>query len=295
MADADLTIYPGTPAFPTTAALNAGTDSILVITDQKKITGEDNAAGKAPVNRALKKLRDQYLGLRDATLGDVTGAVKKTFKSIYADATGGATHTKAAGTLTAAGGGMAGVPAIEAETGDIRATQHNIHAVNGDIIADAGIIQALNLYFISGDLAASYSKLAQAFLLFVGTVASGSNPASTVATPNQLRALNIPKAWASFTTNGMVGSACIVSDAHAITSVTRSVTRFTITFATAFDNAEWSHTSGTTNLQGIWVDVTNKAAGSCDVHIYDTLGIKDPVTVDTDRRVSMHFFGRQTT
>ena len=99
MSDADLTQYNGTSAFPSTADVGTNADQFLVPTDDKVITALSNIAGEAPVRRSLDRLKDYYLGIRGAIIGDFVGAVRKTLKSLEVDGTGGATSTAAAGTI----------------------------------------------------------------------------------------------------------------------------------------------------------------------------------------------------
>jgi len=97
MSDADLTQYNGTSAFPSTADVGTNADTFLVPTDDKVITALSNIAGEAPVRRSIDRLKDYYLGLRGAVIGDFLGAVQKTLKSFYVDGTGGVTHTVTGG------------------------------------------------------------------------------------------------------------------------------------------------------------------------------------------------------
>ena len=99
MADADLTQYNGSSAFPTPADVGTNADTYLVPTDDKIITALSNLAGEAPVRRSLERLKDYYLGLRGAVLGDFLGAAMKTLKSLQVDGTGGAAATAVAGTI----------------------------------------------------------------------------------------------------------------------------------------------------------------------------------------------------
>lgn len=293
-------------------AANALTSTLLLARDAKRQTADSNGNGSAPVNPSVKTLAQMVAGLRGALFGNVTGIAKRTLKGIYADLTGGVTHTKPAGTITASGPAAPGT-AIEAESGDIKASNGDVLAI-GDMTASGDITgaaifwgsitgvaaggQALIDSLVSVGLAGAERLLHGATRLtwtVTSNGASGSNPPSTTATKNQLRALNTPKAWVSFTTDGSVGADCIVSDGHGIASVTRTTAYFSVTLASNFDSVEYAVVSGTTDLPGIWVNVTNKAVGACRVEIRDTIGIKDPVNVDTTRRIDLLFMGRQTT
>ena len=103
MADADLTQFNRVAADAEAAnAADALTSQLLLITDGKKITGETNSSGKAPVNRGTKALALMIAGLRGALFGNVTGIAKRSLKSLLVDGTGGATHTTPDGCIRAA-------------------------------------------------------------------------------------------------------------------------------------------------------------------------------------------------
>ena len=101
MADADLTQFNRVAADAEAAnAADALTSQLLLITDGKKIVGETNSAGKAPVNRGTKALALMIAGLRGALFGNVTGIAKRSLKSLLVDGTGGVSHTLAAGLMS---------------------------------------------------------------------------------------------------------------------------------------------------------------------------------------------------
>lgn len=274
MSDSDLTQSNDAAVFPATADFNTNADPFLVPSDAKKITAFGNAPGQAPVNPSIRRLHALLAGLRGAIIGDFAGAAIKTLKSLKVDGTGGAASTAAAG--------------------DIEAVNVRLPSITGLFIGGQGFLDTLLTMGFSG---ADRLLLSGTRLSWISTASggSGANPPSTTATKNQLRALNTPKAWVSFTTNGAAGTDCIVSDGHGITGVTRNTTTFTVTFASVFDSAEYAVLTGKTDLPGIWVEITNKLSGSCQVQIRDTTGIKDPVNVDTTRRIDLLFMGRQTT
>lgn len=104
MADADLTQYNRTAVAAEAAnAADALTSQLLVITDNKLITGELNGANQAPVNRALKRLGDMIAGVRGALLGNVVGINRRTLRSLDVDASGGAVSSIPDGTIRASG------------------------------------------------------------------------------------------------------------------------------------------------------------------------------------------------
>lgn len=99
MSDADLTQYNRTAVAAEAAnAADALTSQLLVITDNKLITGELNGANQAPVNRALKLLGDMIAGVRGSLWGNVTGINRRTVKSLHVDGTGGAVSSAPDGT-----------------------------------------------------------------------------------------------------------------------------------------------------------------------------------------------------
>lgn len=101
MADADLTQYNRTAVAAEAAnAADALTSQLLVITDNKLITGELNGANQAPVNRGLKRLGDMIAGVRGSLWGNVAGIAKRSLHSLLVDGTGGASHTLAAGLMS---------------------------------------------------------------------------------------------------------------------------------------------------------------------------------------------------
>jgi len=108
MSDADLTQYNGTAAFPSTADVGTNADTFLVPTDDKVITSLSNIAGEAPVRRSLDRLKDYYLGLRGAVVGDFLGAARKTMKALAVDAVGGNASTSPAGSISVAGASGSG-------------------------------------------------------------------------------------------------------------------------------------------------------------------------------------------
>jgi hypothetical protein len=129
MADADLTQYNRVAADAEAEnAANALTSQLLLITDNKLITGELNGAAQAPVNRGTKSLANKIAGLRGALWGNVAGIAKRSVKSFYADGTGGATHTKPDGNIHAANN-------LVAETGDVLSSAGAVEATAGALRA----------------------------------------------------------------------------------------------------------------------------------------------------------------
>lgn len=176
MSNTDLQQYNGTASFPTTGNVGTNADPLLLPTDGPLVTADSNAVLQAPVNVSLKRFKDLVLGLRGATIGDFAGAAIKTFKSIYADAVGGAASL---------------IP-----NGNIHAVNH-IVAETGDVVSSAGTIEATAGALRAGAAAAERAAMSKLGVFFgaTSTGAGGANPPLATSVPNQLRAKNIPKGW----------------------------------------------------------------------------------------------------
>lgn len=216
--------------------------------DGPKITADNDAAGKSPVNIGLKDLANLITGLGGSLFGNIGGVTQRSLKSFYVDGTGGVTH-----------------------------------AVTG------GYGQALTAFLV-GAVGAIRATLDTKQLSFSGTVASGSNPAGTVAGANVLDALMIPKAWVRWETDGVGG--ITYSDGGRITSVQLpGASKVKINFATGFDSTVYTMSTFVwdigTNTPVAHVPTTT-ALGFTEL----TCGL-DPAG---NQLVGMQiFFGRQTT
>ena len=101
-ADADLQQYSRIAATVEAACgANPLTSSLLLPVDGKQITADNNAAGKAPVNRSLKQLADYATCVRCMFTGACAGVNLRTAKALEVDGTGGNVSTAAAGTIVA--------------------------------------------------------------------------------------------------------------------------------------------------------------------------------------------------
>ncbi len=101
-ADADLQQYSRVAATVEAACgANPLTSSQLLPVDGKQITADNNAAGKAPVNRSLKQLADYATCVRCMFTGACAGVNLRTAKALQVDGTGGNVATAAAGTIVA--------------------------------------------------------------------------------------------------------------------------------------------------------------------------------------------------
>lgn len=223
MAGTDLAQYNGTPSFPSRTDVGTNADPYQTVTDGPVVTADSNAAGFAPVNISIKRVKDLLLGLRGATIGDFAGAAIKTFRSVKVDGTGGAVSTAIAGDIQA-----------------LRAIISGLVSAGGDV-ESAGQV-------LAGDfLASTYGSLQRALLRFVGTATTGSNPPQGTSIKNQLRAINIPKcsAFIKMTTPGTIDS----FDGYGLVSVAINGVDskvIDIGFRDAFDNTNYTMgTSGT--------------------------------------------------
>lgn len=72
-------------------------DTISMPKDGPKITADNDAAGKSPVNVGLKDLANMLTGLAGSLYGNIAGVTQRTLKSFYVDGTGGVSHTTSPG------------------------------------------------------------------------------------------------------------------------------------------------------------------------------------------------------
>jgi hypothetical protein len=196
MSDSDLQQDNGTPEFPATADVGTPADEYLIPTDDRVITADSNLSGDAPVNRALRRIRNLALGIRGAIVGDFSGAVRKTLKSLEVDGTGGSTSSipagdiKALGNVTAAAGDVLAPNGAVTAAGIIRSTGGSLTSDVADLIA--GAVTSLVRIGLSP---AQRTEIGNHFLrwLATGTGANDANPPNGTAMPNELRAINIEK------------------------------------------------------------------------------------------------------
>lgn len=306
MANTDLQQRNETPYFAPTADVNTNTDPYLVPTDGKIISAQNNGTDEAPILPVLLKIRGTLAGLRGAIIGDFAGAVMYTVKKLYADSVGGSS-TFAPGQND---GDIYALNDIVARAGDIKSIAGaatiqqtitslvgNIAANVGDMIATLGNIKALAVgakVQVGPDANQRLEHLSP-YLRWVDTSTGGgdANPPGATALPNQLRALNVPKAFASITTN--MGGAVVINASASIASVTVDASKFTITFATAFNSANWSVATNVVEDRIHNVTIRNKTATTCEVWVYDSAGYVNPGLIQTPSSVDLVFFGRQDT
>lgn len=256
-SDSDLQNYAGTSTW--NSDLTAA--STLLPTDGKKVTADSNTTGKAPVNRSLKQLKDLLIGTHDGVFGSRAGSQLKTVRSLYADATGGASHSKTGGHIVAS-------VQLEAETGQCKTRTG----------------------FLSDSAGSGTTLLNHQRLRWTGTAASVTNPASTVGLTNELRALNTPKVWATVSFNGM-GTAVVEDGANVFLAITTGG-KLRVTFSSAFDNALFTLTvscmiSTTPHAAGVLLG--DKTTTSADITIAGADPASDAGSCD------LIVMGRQTT
>ena len=202
-ADADLQQYNGSPSFftDTTAA------PTLLPRDGKRITADSNAVGSAPVNRSLKQIKDLVSGLHDATIGSRTGAVRRTYKALDVDGTGGNVSSLAAGTIRTA-------------------------TANDGSVMDPTFLTVFKIDPMGGE-----TLLTKGSLAFINTADGGGNPARTSPVNNKVLPLNTAKAWVKIQTQmGVVNYA----DGYNITSCTvQSASEVYCDLAIIMDNTNY--------------------------------------------------------
>ena len=202
-ADADLQQYNGSPNF----AADWTAQAKLLVRDGKKITADDNGAGKAPINRSVKQIVDIVGGIHDGIFGSRVGAVRKTVKSLEADGVGGQTSSID--------------PAWIAST-----------ATN-----DRTLIKPTSVQVFDRGASGGETLLTKGSLAFINTADGGGNPARTSPVNNKVLPLNTAKAWVKIQTQmGVVNYA----DGYNITSCTvQSASEVYCDLAIIMDNTNY--------------------------------------------------------
>lgn len=271
MSDGDLTQFNRVAADAEAEnAADALTSQLLLITDGKKITGEANSAGKAPVNRGTKSLANKIAGLRGALFGNVTGIAKRSLKSLLVDGTGGVSHTLAAGMAKCA----------------------NLFATASCYVLDGSGDQA---QLLPASASMSYgsggsSTLIPSHLRWQGTVAANANPAKTTSYANTLYPLNVAKFWITFSTDGAGNIS--MDDGAAGCTLSIASAKIVITFPSNFDNVYYAviGTGGSSGASAAFhADPADKTVSACKVKI----GSFDPAATAVYGQLAI--FGRQTT
>ncbi len=302
MANGDLTQFNATPVFTATADVDTNAEVFLIPTDSKLITATSNAAGQAPVNPSIKRLKALIDGLRGATIGDFAGAVPRSFKSLQVDLTGGVISVAADGTVLIEG--TPGTPTIIAYYGDIVASNGDIEVTSGHMKVIAG--NALIPIGVCRVGASEHTDQTHAGLKWIGTqtTSADSNPAQGVSTKNQLRAKNTCKYWGRFKiVSGVIGSvkgfgnfsATIVD--RGMAAKPRYVAR--VTMADAMDDADYHvsplYYSGTFDDQVQAGVLSATTTTTFDLFVMIGTGTYPDISSTWDADLGFEVMGQQTT
>ena len=252
-ADADLQQYNGSPTF----AADWTAQAKLLVRDGKKITADDNGAGKAPVNRGIKQIVDIIGGMHDGMFGSRVGAVRKTVKSLEADGAGGQTSTLD--------------PAWIAST-----------ATN-----DRTLIKPTSVQVFDRGASGGETLLTKGSLAFINTADGGGNPARTSPINNKVIPLNTAKAWVNIQTQmGVVTYA----DGYNITSCTvQSNTAVYCDLAVILDNTNYLTIANTAS--GDFVECFNTTTSRVTCDFSGTQNCNGAAGC----KLKLVVFGRQTT
>lgn len=120
--------------------------------------------------------------------------------------------------------------------------------------------------------------------------ADGGYPASTVALPNELRALMIPKAWGSVS----LGATPTVADGGGIASVARNsgTTNLEVTLASAMANTNYAVLITNQGILNAVVSIQTRAVGSFQIQ-FDVGGSHVDINTLGGNDVTFVVFGRQ--
>lgn len=175
MSDIDLQQYNGTPEWVDTADFETAADLYLVPTDGNVVSADSNLAGDAPVNRALRLIKNKLDGLRQAIIGDV-GPTRRTIYSLRVDGVGGQVNAVSPGQISADN-------EIRTSLGDFRASLGRL------------LLQDSAAYAQVGEPPAGYLRLfATALQWFLtGMGPNDANPVHGTAVPNRLTAKAVVK------------------------------------------------------------------------------------------------------
>lgn len=206
-ADADLQQY-SRAAIDVEAVCGANplTSSLLLVRDGKLITADANGVFRAPINRSVRQMADYMTCVRCMVSGACAGVNLRTLKSLHVDGTGGLVSSATANTIKVSSG---------AGTAEVGPGGFQVTAAGG-----------------------GYHQISDGYSKFTNTVASGGNPAMGAPISNEVRPLNIAKAWFRVTTDG-VGGITIV-DGHNVTNCTNGgVNTIDCTLSIALDNTSF--------------------------------------------------------
>lgn len=183
------------------------------------------------------------------------------------------------------------VPVIKAD--DLNAFQDWINAFTNDTVSILG----LNLDGVGGNAKTAVPSA----ITWTNTAGGGGNPARTVALLNKLFALNVPKAWLFYVTDG--GGGFTEIDGGNILSVDYpggNVVR--VTLAAGFANTTFSAVPHAQQGANALFPIANRISATqigLDFSKADHSGAGAPAAIDPATQpsieIKLHVFGRQTT
>lgn len=189
-SDADLQQYNGTASF----AADWTAQAKLLVRDGKKITADDNGAGKAPVNRGLKQVIDIVGGIHDGIFGSAPGATRRTVKSLEADGTGGSVSALLAGGIASSS------------------------------MTNRSLMTPTDVSVFAFGVSGGQTQMTKGAIAFTNVADGGGNPAVTLGVINKVMPLNTVKAWGRVFTDAM-GSLTVL-DGFNIASCTPSAPNY---------------------------------------------------------------------
>lgn len=184
-ADADLQQY-NRAAIDVEAVCGANplTSSLLLVRDGKLITADANGAFRAPINRSVRLMADYMTCVRCMVSGACAGVNLRTLKSLHVDGSGGAVSSATSNTIKVSSG---------SGTAEVGPGGFQVTAAGG-----------------------GYHQMSDGYSKFTNTSAGGGNPLKNIPISNEVRPINIVKAWFRVTTDGL-GNLSII-DGHNISS-----------------------------------------------------------------------------
>jgi len=301
MANTDLQQWNAPQYWPEAADVGTNADPYLIPVDGKFITADSNLNNQAPINVSQRVDKQLYMGLRAATIGDFTGAIRKTFKSIHVDALAGVTSTIPAGTIQASGDITSTAGNVISTVGDLLAPGGSC-TVDQNVTAGAAVVSDGGLV-ISGNAVGEHAELTEALLKYfnTGTGSGDANPPQGTAIANQMRAKNIPKTSLFIdVAPGVVNS----FEGFGIQSVVINAGDskiLDITFAAGFDNGSYSLKSGATRdgaaavLALPFERVDMRTNTTCSVQVWSIVAGTPVDFALTGVKFSLDIDGQQTT
>lgn len=257
------------------------TAQFLEPVDGRGMCADNFAVGKSPVNLALTKLRQLVAGLRGAVIGDFAGAVQKTIRSLSVSMSPGATHNETSGTMRISGNPAANVASLTIDRGTLRLADLDAEFAVGANPGGFGFLTSRRLFF-----------------RLIDNTAAGSNPPQGTPIPNEIRAVNVPKAFCCVRM-----SAPNVIDSYdgcGISSVVILGGGFFFTFATEFADTNFSVLTGgyVPTASGFAFPTENiglRTTTAAFLEFTSAVGVAINAATTRIDGFSIGFFGRQDT